>query len=83
MLDASVVAKWFLPAIGEPLATEAQELLDRYTRGQIRLFVPGLLWAELGNVLWKAAVRNRITQREAEDSIAKGATTWATCAPDG
>lgn len=70
VVDASVGAKWFLPATGEPLAREAQDLLDHYTRGQIRLLVPDLFWAELGNVLWKAAVQGRITQSEAEASIA-------------
>jgi predicted nucleic acid-binding protein len=71
VVDASVGAKWFLPAAGEPLAAEAQELLDHYTRGRVHLLVPDLFWAELGNVLWKAIVRNRITLPEAEDSIAR------------
>jgi predicted nucleic acid-binding protein len=71
VVDASVGAKWFLPATGEPLASEAQEVLDHYTRGQIRILVPHLFWAELGSVLWKAAMRGRITQPAAEASITK------------
>jgi predicted nucleic acid-binding protein len=71
VIDASVGAKWFLPAAAEPLASEAQHLLDRYTQGQVRLFVPDLFWPELGNVLWKATLQGRITQREAEASVSR------------
>ena len=71
MVDASVAAKWFLPAAGEPLTQEAEELLDYYVREQIRLLVPDLFWSELGNVLWKAVARRRITQEHAESSMGK------------
>jgi predicted nucleic acid-binding protein len=71
VVDASVAAKWFLPAAGEPLASEAEELLDHYTQGRVRFLVPDLFWAELGNVLWKAATRGRITAQQAERSIAR------------
>lgn len=71
VVDASVGAKWFLPARDEPLASEAQRLLDHYTRGRVRLLIPDLFWAELGNVLWKAATRGRITQLGAEGAVAK------------
>lgn len=46
VVDASVAVKWFLP---EELATEARRLLAR----EYDLLAPDLLWAELGNVLWK------------------------------
>ena len=71
VVDASVAAKWCLPATGEPLAVEAQELLDQYARGRIGLVVPDLFWAELGNVLWKAVRQNRVTERDAEASIVR------------
>jgi predicted nucleic acid-binding protein len=71
VVDASVAAKWFLPAAGEPLTREAEELLGSYLREQIRLLVPDLFWTELGNVLWKAVLRTRITQQHAQKSIAK------------
>jgi predicted nucleic acid-binding protein len=70
VLDASVGAKWFLPAAGEPLTSEAQDLLARFTRGQVRFLVPDLFWPELGSVLWKATAHRRITQPHAEKSIA-------------
>jgi predicted nucleic acid-binding protein len=71
VVDASVGAKWFLPAAAEPLASEAQRLLELYTQGQVRLLVPDLFWPELGNILWKATLQGRITQQDAESSVAR------------
>jgi predicted nucleic acid-binding protein len=64
-----VAAKWFLPAAGETLATEALELLRDYTNGQIRLIVPDLFWAEFANLLWKAVRQGRCSKTSAEDAI--------------
>ena len=71
VLDASVAAKWFLPASDEPLIGEAQDLLDCSLRERIPFLVPDLFWAELANVFWKAVARNRITQEHAQASITK------------
>jgi predicted nucleic acid-binding protein len=68
VIDASVAAKWALPARAEPLSEEAFDLLSRYTNGEIQLVVPDLFWAELANVFWKAARLKRVTA-----SAAKGA----------
>jgi predicted nucleic acid-binding protein len=70
VLDASVAAKWFLPAEGETLTEEALELLSRYTTGQIRLIVPDPFWAEFANILWKAVRQGRWTKDAAETAIA-------------
>jgi predicted nucleic acid-binding protein len=70
VLDASVAAKWFLPAEGETLTDEALELLYRYTTGQIRLIVPDLFWAEFANILWKAVRQGRWTKDTADTAIA-------------
>lgn len=69
VVDASVVAKWFLPAAHEPLVPQAFLLLNRYALGQIRFVVPDLFWAELGNVLWKAIRQGRCTKDTAEAAI--------------
>lgn len=58
VVDASVAVKWFLP---EELATEARQLLAP----EFRLLAPGLLWAELGNVLWKKHRRQELDRRTA------------------
>ena len=53
VVDASVAVKWFLP---EDLSTEARRLLAT----EYELLAPDLLWAELGNVLWKKHRRREI-----------------------
>lgn len=70
VVDASVAAKWFLPGRGETLAEEAFRLLRRYAKGEIRLLVPDLFWAELGNLLWKAVRQGRCTKTAAESALA-------------
>jgi predicted nucleic acid-binding protein len=70
VIDASVAAKWFLPAAGETLTDEALQLLRRYTNGEIRLIVPDLFWAEFANILWKAVRQGRWTKGAADAAIA-------------
>lgn len=71
VVDASVGAKWLLPSAGEPLVVEAETLLDLYARGHVRFLIPDLFWAEIGNVVWKAVVRGRMTARDAERAVDK------------
>ena len=70
VLDASVAAKWALPAADEQLRPEAFQLLERYTARDIRFFVPDVFWAEIGNVLWKAVRQGRQSHPAAEDALA-------------
>jgi predicted nucleic acid-binding protein len=58
VVDASVVAKWFVP---EPLSDQAARLLD----DGHELASPDLLWPEVGSVLWKKARAGQLTAREA------------------
>jgi predicted nucleic acid-binding protein len=69
VLDASVAAKWFLPAEGEPLAQEALVILQAYSAGNVRLIVPDLFWAEVGNLLWKAIRQGRCTKTVADSGL--------------
>lgn len=69
VLDASVAAKWFLPGPEEPLASEAMQVLAGYARGEVRLIVPDLFWAEFGNIIWKAVRQRRISRSSAQDAI--------------
>ena len=50
MIDASVAVKWLLP---ERHAAAARRLL----RGRRELLAPDLIWAEVGNALWKRCRR--------------------------
>ncbi len=70
VVDASVAAKWFLPAKGETLTDEALHLLRRYVSGEIRFVVPDLFWAEVANILWKAIRQGRCTKALAETALA-------------
>lgn len=69
VLDASVAAKWFLPAAGETLTDEAFQLLRGYTSGQLRFIVPDLFWAEFANILWKAVRQGRWTRAAAHTAL--------------
>lgn len=51
VVDASVAAKWLAP---EAESSQAQSLLDD------ELIVPELLYAEVGNILWKKQQRGEI-----------------------
>ncbi len=70
VVDASVAAKWVLPAKSETLTREALELLRNYAQGQIGFIVPDLFWAEFANILWKAVRQRRWSKAAAESAIA-------------
>jgi predicted nucleic acid-binding protein len=70
VLDASVAAKWFLPAEQEPFSAESLRILEGYSKGRIQMMVPDLFWPELGNVLWKAVRLKRISSASAAEAIA-------------
>lgn len=46
VVDASVAIKWFIPEIH---ATAAGRLLEK----NLKLLAPDLIFAEIGNILWK------------------------------
>jgi len=58
VVDASVAIKWFLPEIHS-------EAASRVLRSKRALLAPDLVWAEVGNTLWKKVRRNEITAEEA------------------
>ncbi len=70
VVDASVAVKWFLPAAGETLTDEAQTLLARYTKEDVRLLVPDLFWVECASVAWKAVRTGRLPKVSAEAALA-------------
>jgi predicted nucleic acid-binding protein len=69
VVDASVAAKWLLPAAGEGLLDQANRLVALHVRRELQLLAPDLIEAELGNVLWKAVRRKRISPAEAGNSL--------------
>ena len=59
VVDASVAAKWL---IAEPDSEVAAVLLD----GSLDLHAPRLLASEIGNMLWRKAVKGSIDEYEAD-----------------
>jgi len=50
VLDASVIAKWY---IEEEITEKAIEIRDKFVAGKFAILEPTLLIYELGNVFWK------------------------------
>jgi predicted nucleic acid-binding protein len=69
VLDVSVAAKWVLPREQEDLVDEAFDLLDRNRSRQVGFVAPVAFWAELGNVLWKSAQRQRWSADDAREAL--------------
>lgn len=66
VVDSSVVIKWFVP---EPYSTEARHILKTYQAGTLMLLAPDLLYAEVGNIVWKKQRMQDITIDEAQTII--------------
>jgi predicted nucleic acid-binding protein len=71
VLDASVAAKWALPARHEQLRPQAFDLLDRYLNKEIEFLVPDVFWTEIAHVLWKAVRQRRQSRADAHDALAE------------
>ena len=69
VVDASVAVKWVLPAYDEPLSEQASKLFGRFVKEEAQFLAPDLLWAEFGNVMWKAARRGRCTPARAQAAL--------------
>jgi len=69
VVDASVVLKWCLPARLEPHTERAAELMDLYEAGAASFLAPDLLWAEVGNGLWKAVRGGGISSAHADAAV--------------
>jgi predicted nucleic acid-binding protein len=69
VLDASVAAKWMLPAKDEPLRAEAYQILDGDAASEFELLVPDIFWAECGSILWKAVRQGRLSRADAEAAL--------------
>src|SRR5579871_1451080 len=59
VVDASVAVKWYLPEIHD---AAAQRLLT----GSKELLVPDLIFAEVGNILWKRVRSEQMLEAEAQ-----------------
>ncbi len=62
-MDSSIVIKWFT---AEPFTEQARKILDGYQDGTLSLLAPGLLFAEVGNVVWKKQRLQGLTPADAQ-----------------
>jgi len=62
VVDASVAIKWFIPEIH---AISAARLL----KANVKLIVPDLIFAEVGNILWKKCRLKELTLSMATDIL--------------
>ena len=67
VVDASVVAKWYLP--GEESVEQADRLMDRYLDGLDYLTTPHLTRYELANAVHRAAREGRIADDAARRAV--------------
>ncbi|OFW03087.1 MAG: hypothetical protein A3I61_03620 [Acidobacteria bacterium RIFCSPLOWO2_02_FULL_68_18] len=58
VIDASVVIKWFIPEVRSEAARRWLEFPHDY-------FAPDLVFAEVGNAMWKKVRRGELTRQEA------------------
>jgi predicted nucleic acid-binding protein len=66
VIDASVLVKFFIPEI---LSEKAEELNARSMQGDLRLLAPDLIFAEVGNILWKKHRMKELIRSEAEEIV--------------
>lgn len=79
VVDASVAAKWLLPAENESLVDEANRLFVRYQEGLLDFLVPDWFWSEIGNLVLKAVRRERFGVSDGQAAIvAAGAWGFTT-----
>lgn len=63
IIDASVLAKWFLP--DEIGSQTAFEIRDDFSKGNIAISLPSLIFYEMNNLLKSAVIRFRIDKHSA------------------
>lgn len=57
VVDASVVIKWFVPELGS-------EAAQRMLQQDHEYLAPDLLFAEIGNVVWKKVRKGELTEKD-------------------
>ena len=67
VVDSSVAIKWF---VTEPYSVEAHSILEEYQAGPLTLLAPDLLYAEVGNIVWKKHRFQGLAAEDAEEVLA-------------
>ena len=74
IVDASVAVKWVLPEPDSALATALRQPGDA-------LIAPSLVIAEIGNALWKSALRGDISKANATSALEIAVSHYARIEP--
>lgn len=69
VLDASVLAKCFLPSHLEPHFLQAIGLIEKFRKNHIQLIEPDFAWAEIGSVFLKSVRRGVFTEAAAKNAL--------------
>jgi predicted nucleic acid-binding protein len=64
VIDSGVIIKWF---VDEPFYPEARRIRDQYRNGSLTLVAPDLLYAEVGNIVWKKQRFQGLSATDAAD----------------
>ena len=67
VVDSSVAIKWF---VVEPYSVEAHYILEEYQAGTLALLAPDLVYAEVGNIVWKKHRFQGLAAEDAEEVLA-------------
>ncbi|MFZ0610404.1 MAG: type II toxin-antitoxin system VapC family toxin [Xanthobacteraceae bacterium] len=62
VVDASVAVKWVVPEVGSERATAIRAMDED-------LIAPSLVYAEIGNAIWRAVLRGEMTAPEARQQL--------------
>jgi predicted nucleic acid-binding protein len=63
VVDSSVAIKWFVPQHNSP---KAREILDAFKDTDLAFLAPDLIYAEVGNVIWKLHRFQGVSQVDTE-----------------
>lgn len=66
VIDSSVAIKRF---VVEPLSVEARRVLDKYQAGTLSFHAPDLIYAEVGNIVWKKCRFQGLAPADAQQII--------------
>lgn len=63
VVDSSLVVKWYVP---QPYSSKAREILNAYQDGNLLLLAPDLIYAEVGNIIWKLQRFQGLSETDAQ-----------------
>lgn len=66
VVDSGIVIKW---CVSEFDSNQAKLIYDQYENGNLELFAPSLLHAEIGNIIWKKQVFQNLSETSVENAI--------------